>query len=298
VADPVLISSALDAKMLTRIVAGDVPGAAAAEAARVAPLLSLADRPRGALELKDALHTAAFAGLGAGDLRSSQAFARQHRDLVFTRADADLATEELFAPAALAGDWDEVFEHCDRYLEAWERAGRRAAPGRAVAPAAIALAYGLRGDDAERARWLAVRDAMRGTDAGAPRLGGYDAVFDAILLLERDQPAAADACLRFPAEHSPSFHDLLFAQWQAALSAEAVVLADRADGLACVRTAEERVQGNLVARAIARRARALLDGDGDALGAVAAAFTQLGCPYQAARTSKLSLRTGSATIEA
>ncbi|MDT4911704.1 MAG: hypothetical protein QOC66_832 [Pseudonocardiales bacterium] len=296
--DPVLVSSALDAMMLTRIVAGDVPGAAAAEAARVAPLLSLADQPRGALELKDALHTAAFASLGAGDLPSSQAFARQHRDLVFTRADADLATEELFAPAALSGKWDEVFEHCDRYLEAWERAGRRAAPGRAMAPAAIALAYGLRGDDGERARWLAVRDAMRGIDAGAPRLGGYDAVFDAILLLDQDQPAAADACLRFSAEHSPSFHDLLFAQWHAALAAEAAVLVDRADRRERVRAAEEQVRGNVVATEIARRARALLDGDGDALAAVAAAFSRIGCPYQAERTTWLTSRPGPTTIEA
>jgi hypothetical protein len=104
--------------------------------------------------------------------------------------------------------------------------------------------------------------------------------------------------LRFSAEHSPSFHDLLFAQWHAALAAEAAVLVDRADRRERVRAAEEQVRGNAVATEIARRARALVDGDGDALAAVAAAFSRIGCPYQAERTTWLTSRPGPTTIEA
>ena len=61
-----------------------------------------------ATELKDALHTAIFTGVAAGQVARSLYHAEQHYGLPFLREERYLGGEDLIAPAALAGQWDRV----------------------------------------------------------------------------------------------------------------------------------------------------------------------------------------------
>src|SRR5581483_1157631 len=108
----------------------------------------------------------------------------------------------------------------------WERAGRPVAPGRSLAPAALALAHGLRGDDESRAAWLGVLAAIRGVaEEDAVAGSGCGEVFEAIVLLHRGQPREAARLLAGAGENRNSWSRQLWSQWLAALRAEAAVLA-------------------------------------------------------------------------
>ena len=149
--------------------------------------------------------------------------AQRQRDLPFLREQHDLADEELLAPAALAGDWAGVFGTGERFLRDWVAAGRPAAPGRGLGPAAVALAYGLRSDDAERERWLGVLAEIRSVPrADAARGSGYGEVFDAMVSLEQGRPDEALTILTGGTERG--IFALVFRQWSLALRAEAAVL--------------------------------------------------------------------------
>jgi hypothetical protein len=102
-ADPLLISAADDAVTAGLMAEGDIPGAAGVAAGRVSLLPRLGRDPRTALELKDALHTAIFTGVAAGQIVRSLDHAEQHYRLPFLREERHLGGEELIAPAALAG---------------------------------------------------------------------------------------------------------------------------------------------------------------------------------------------------
>ena len=148
--DPLLISAAYDA--VTRpMTEGDIHGAAATAAERVSMLPPLGRDPRVAFELKDALHTAIFTGVAAGQVARSRDHAEQHYGLPFLREERDLGSEDLIAPAALAGQEDQALALGRQWRRGWEHAGRPVAVGRSLAPAAIAMVHGLRGDDNARA---------------------------------------------------------------------------------------------------------------------------------------------------
>jgi hypothetical protein len=80
----------------------------------------------------------------------------------------------------------------------------------------------------------------------------------------------------------------MWVQWYSALRAEAAVLchSPRADEL--VGRAGEIAAGNPIASTIVDRAAALARGDLAGVRALAPAFDQAGCPYQAARTLVLA----------
>ena len=281
--DPVLLSSCLDAQTVAQLVADGAPAAAATAVSRIDALLRHKYDPAVGLELKDAYHTAAMMLLGAGDVNASLECARRHRDLPFVRAERDLAAEELFAPAALSGDWDDALAAADGYRQAWEHSGAPAAPGRAIAPAAAALIFGLRGDDDTAAQWRDVHAAMRGATV-ATQPPAYSRVFDAVLALDRQQPGKALAIL---GTSGNEFYDLLFASWHAALAAEAAVLAADARAEELLRHAQANCRPDSIPGLIARRALSL-QRDGRPERATADAFAAIGAPYQEARSRSLT----------
>jgi hypothetical protein len=281
--DEQLVSAAMDAATSERIHTGDVIGAHRLSVQRVERLTALRDRPVAGLELKDALHVATFTALGAGDLPGARLMAERQRDLPFLLEQRDLADEELLAPAALAGDWEVVRRVRERFLEDWTEAGSAPAPGRGIAPAAVALAYGLQGHDARRAAWLRVLAMMRGVrPADASRGSGYGEVFDALVLLDGQQPLAALETLVSPEPRG--LFGFVFEQWAAALAAEAAVLArhKRADEL--LQGANRKSVGNPVATAITSRAAAVRTGDLPLLLSLAEDFLRAGTAYQQTRT--------------
>ncbi len=289
VADPLLESGALDLQMLLQVIHLAVVDAAATVRRRVELLNFLPLEPAVAFELKDALHSAVFTAVGAGDLRGAHLYARQHVDLPFLREERDLAVEDALYPYALAGDFDRVLALGRDYRDGWERAGRATAPGRGLGAAAVAMVHGIRGDQGARAEWLAILATIRGVDAAhATSDCGYGEVFDAITLLHQQRPAAAFGRLDLAPETLGRFFGQLFHQWIAALRAEAAVLAGQADAATHLERAAAVVADNPIATAVLHRAQALLAADRAALAAVAAEFAAAASPYQQARTLALA----------
>jgi hypothetical protein len=146
--------------------------------------------------------------------------------------------------------------------------------------------YSSRGERYRRTEWLHVLDTMRGNQHG-----GYNVVFDAILLLDQNMAAAAYDLLTTTEQTRRVFLELLFQQWIAALAAEASVLAGRPDARTRVEHAEQVSNANPMATTLSRRARALLDGDQQALHDAARSFEEQGAPYQRERTLALAVST-------
>ena len=241
-----------------------------------------------AFELKDALHTAIFTGVAAGQIARSLDHAERHYSLPFLREERYLGSEDLIAPAALAGQWDRALALGGQWRRGWEHAGRPVAVGRSMTPAAVAMVHGLRGDDAARAGWLGILAAVRGVaEHDAVRGSGGGEVFEAIVLLDRGEARAALDLLT-AATAGPSWRTRLWHQWTAALRAEAAVLARTPDAARLVVEAEATADGNPVAIALTQRAGALLRGDADGVLGTAAAFGQAGYPYQQPRTLALA----------
>ncbi len=283
--DPLLVSAALDAVTLAQAMRGDVVQAAETAAERIDPLTPLARDPRAAFDLQDALHTVTFVGVAAGQTARCLRQAEQGHDLEFLREERDLADSVLLAPAALAGQWDRALALGDQFRRGWDQAGQPAAPGRALAPAAVAMVHGLRGDESGHARWLAILAAIRGVDREQASHGcGYGEAFGAIVLLHRGQPDAALDLLGAAEGGGRFWHVLLWHQWIAALRAEAAVLAHDPGAARHLAQAKASAGRNPIAAALTQRAEALLRADRGALLAVAAAFERASYPYQQART--------------
>ena len=245
--------------------------------------------PNLGLELKDAFHSAILIAIATGQLAEAARLAARHELLPFLRGEPDLALEEKIAPAALAGHWDDAVEAGHVFLAGWERAGRPVAPGRGLAPAALAMIHGLRGDDDERVAWLGTLQLIRGDDQIDRVVTSYGQVFDAIVELHDGR--SEDAASRLAGYRPIHFFGPLFRQWHAALAAEAAVLAGHSDADARIVDAVAATEHNPIATALARRARTLQGGTNEEFESIAADLDRLGCPYQAART--LSLAGGS-----
>jgi hypothetical protein len=236
-------------------------------------------------ELLDALNMACEYSVGAGDLRAARSSAERIHDLPMVVEEGHLATAQLIVTDAMAGNVIDVRVLSERFREGWERAGRPRAAYLGRPAAAVAMAYGLAGDDAARADWLAIIDAL---GVSPERLAGYGATFDAILFLHRGRHA--DAYRRLAAEPTDLRRWIsgLWRQWYAALKAEAAVLAGRPEAGDRVEQARKIAAGNPIATAILDRAGALLAGNRETLLVTAVAFDAAGCPYQCARSLMLA----------
>ncbi|MGO4615874.1 LuxR C-terminal-related transcriptional regulator [Nocardia sp. 2YAB30] len=283
--DPLAESAALDTLTGAQGWAGDTFAAAATARRRIALLSSTSDTPAGTHELIDALGEATEAGLGVGDLLGARRWAGQLADHPLLAEVGHRATCWLLVVDALAGNVDEVLTHSVRFLEAWQRAG---SPARSILGAAVAgvrLIHGLRDDHDARCEWNAVLNRL-GTPPG--HAYGYEAVFDAMLMLHNGQ--AREALERMAPEPGEVWRWVtwIWLHWYVALRAEAAVLAGSSD--AAGRLAEGRtiVAGNPIAGAIVDRAEALLAKDQERLLATADVFDAAGCRYQSARTRVLA----------
>jgi hypothetical protein len=257
-AEPVLESAALDALIGAALFRLDIPTAHRLAEDRVAALRQWDVRdPATALEVKDALHVATFCALGIGELDRALAHADALRALPFLRQSPDVADDEVMAPAVLAGDLDAAIAAGERFLAEWDAAGRPPAVGRAIAPTAVALAHGLRGDYVGRQRWLEIVAEIRGVPvADASRGTGYGEAFEAMVLLHQDRAAEAFEVLTAPGDRG--LYGRVFHQWTVALAADAAVRAGRADAAERIADARAQVAGNPVASAMVERAAAAM----------------------------------------
>jgi hypothetical protein len=217
--------------------------------------------------------------------------AERHARLPFFRDEPDHALTEGIAPNALAGNWNDAIKAGHAFLAGWEQAGRPVAPGRGIAPAALAMVHGLRGDTDQRSAWLETLRLTLGNNL-TDRATGYGEVFDAIVELHHHRSEAA--AHRLADDRPVQFFGALYWQWHAALAAEAAVLAGHSDADAKIGFATAATEHNPIASALTRRARTLRGDTTWKLVDIAADLDSLGCPYQAARTLSLA---GGATAE-
>jgi hypothetical protein len=150
----------------------------------------------------------------------------------------------------------------------------------------------MRGDEDRRAAWVRLTIDI-GIDAG--QLGRTDlawpAVFDGLLALHRDDPAAAVRRLAADIDDPPPFRTLgsgPWRPWYAALWAEAAVLDHHPDAAVRLERSRHATRDNPIATAIVERAHAIATGDHDPLGRLAETFARLGCPYQQTRTGRIA----------
>ncbi|MHA6757891.1 ATP-binding protein [Streptacidiphilus sp. PAMC 29251] len=286
--DPLTESAALDTLGSAFNRGGDPLAAAATARGRMALLSSAPsapDTPAATHELIDALGQAAEACLGAGDLPGARGWARQHADHPMLAEVGHRAASWLLVADALAGNAEEVLTRSVRFMEAWRRADSPTGSDLGAAVAAVRMIHGLREDHGARSEWDAIRDRL---DAPQRHAHGYQAVFDALLMLHHGRAGQALERMRPDPGEVPRSGPSIWLHWCVALRAEATVLTGGSDAAERLARARTVVAGNPVASAMVERADALLTGSQERLLATAEAFDAAGCRYQSARTRMLA----------
>jgi DNA-binding CsgD family transcriptional regulator len=290
--DGFLESAALDWLIAANLAVDDIAEAVRVSRRRIELLSTLAIGAPGGFEFGDGHLMAADVDLAAGDLAGAAAHAEELARLPFYRDEDHLAMCRLLTVNALAGHFDDVVRTGERFRIGWEQAGRPVASTLCRAAYAVAMVHGMRGDDERRAAWVSLTIAV-GTppeELAGCRVG-WAPVFDALLALHRDDPAAAVRRLAADIDDSEVFQfwgSGLWRPWYAALWAEAAVLDHHPEAAARIDRSRHAARDNPIATAIVRRAAALAAGDHATLVRFAITFAQLGCPYQQARTGKLA----------
>jgi hypothetical protein len=285
-------SIALDWLTSANLADDDVAEAMRIARRRLELLDTLLVGPLTGFEFADGYLMAAEVDLAAGDLPGAAAHADALADLPFYRDEDHLAMSRRLLVDALAGHFDDVVRTGERFRVSWERAGRPVAPNLARAPYAVAMVYGMRGDDERRAAWVRLTIDLSADPerlAGCQR--GWPPVFDGMLALDRNDPVAAMRRIAVDIddpELSQSWDFATWRPWYAALWAEAAVLGRHPDAAARVARSRHAARDNPIAIAIVERGAAIITGDRETLARLAITFARLGCPYQQARTARIA----------
>jgi predicted ATPase/DNA-binding CsgD family transcriptional regulator len=292
--DGVLHSIALDLLTSSNLVDNDIAGAQRSARVRLELLDTLTVSPISGFEFGDGHLMAAEADLAAGDLAGAAARAQTLARLPFYRGEDHIATCRRLFVDALAGHFDDVIRTGELFRAGWERAGRPAANNLARGAYAVAMAYGMRGDEDRRAAWVRLTiDLGIAPDQLTGCVLVWPAVFDGMLALHRDDAPGAVRLLAADIGDRELFAHIgggPWRSWYAALWVEAAVLARRDDAAARIERSRHATRGNPIAAAMVERAGAIATGR-DTLARLAVTFAQLGCPYQQARTARLAAGT-------
>lgn len=240
-------------------------------------------------EVVDALQVASDNLITLGDLAAAGEYADRLARLPFFR-DENLGIVRRMVVDALAGRFDDVVRNAERFRIGWERGGRQAVPGLAKGAYAVAMVYGMQGNEDLRTAWRQVTlDLGIAADHLNDVVTGWAPTFDAMLALHRQAPA--DALNRLSADLDDARIAMCPAidwrPWYAAFWAEAAVLAQHHDASNEIDRARHAARDNPIAMTIIERAARIATGDRCGLDSLAATFLELGCPYQEARTRTL-----------
>jgi predicted ATPase len=288
---PLIESAALDNLCALRLARHELAGACEAIRRRGDVLSTVPLDAMTGFQFNDYLLMASEVHLAVGDLRLATQYADELAQLACYREQDHLAIARRIKVDAMAGDLAGAAERGERFLVAWERAGRPLATTLNTTAGAMTMVHGLLGDEASRRQWLditvaLVRDPswLSGCDSG------WAPTFDALVALHHGRPHQALERL------SADIDDIdvwgrwaaaLWRPWYAALWAEAAVLAHHPDAESRLRRAIAATAENPIAAAILDRANALANCDNDTLRAIGPRFAELGCRYQQHRTELL-----------
>jgi hypothetical protein len=287
--DAILKSASLDALTAVNLGLGDLDGAIVACRRRMEVIAGLRASATSAFEVGDGYHMASEVALAAGDFALARRYAEMSDHVSFHSEEGHLATSRLLKVDALAGELDRVLENAERFRQGWEDAGRPVASNLASGSYAVAMAHGLRGDEAARQEWV---DITRSLGVDLDRLEGCSTGFtptlDAIVALHRGDADAALARLEVDPAEFQTWYNGEWRTWYAAFYVEAAALAGSPDARDRIARARPIARPNPTVAALLDRAEALLDGDAERLAALAAALEDSGCRYQWARTLVLA----------
>ena len=290
-ARPLVESVAHDQRCAYHLRRGELAHAIASCDRRGALLAGVALDAASAFQFNDYLLMACEVRLAAGHLRDAAAYADRLAELDCYRDYPHPALARRIKVDAMAGEFDAALVRGERFLQAWERAGRPVSGTLNVTAYAMAMVHGLRGEQAQRARWVDVA-TMLTPDPGRSGIGlrGWAMAFDALLALERDQAGLALARLSATLDDQTVWNNsasIMWQPWYAGLWAEAAVLAGHPDAASRVQQAVVATRENEIAATIVKRASDLLRRKRSALPTYARTFARLGCEYQRRRTQVL-----------
>lgn len=292
--EPLVQSVALDIRCAAHLARHEIALAIEATESRDAVLGEVALSATTAYHFNDFLLMASEVHLGAGQLGPAAQYADRLGKLACYREYPHPAIARRIKVDALAGDFDAAVGCGERFLVAWERAGRPISGTLNVSAYAMAMVHGLLGDETQRARWVDVTATLSPDPARlADCRTGWAPTFDALLALDRDRPQEALERLAADIDDDTVWRHWLAALWRpwyAALWAEAAVLAAHPDAAERLVRSAEATRDNRIATAIVERARDRMRGDLAAVRTHAGAFARLGCDYQRRRSEALAVR--------
>ena len=288
---PLVESVALDQLCGVPLARGDLTAAIEGVRRRGQVLDTLPLDASTAYQFNDYLLMAAEIHLAAGNLTEAGQYADRLAGLATYREQSHLATSRRIKVDAMAGDLDRAAEQGERFLAAWERAGRPIAGTLNVTTYALAMVHALLGDDERRSTWTEVTVAVSGDPTRLEGCRtGFAPTFDALVSLDRNDPDAAIARLSADVDDRAVWGTWimgLWRPWYAALWVEAAALAGHPDAEDRLRRGATATRENPIAAAIVRRSAALVRGDHDSLLTFPRAFAALGCRYQERRSQIL-----------
>jgi predicted ATPase/DNA-binding CsgD family transcriptional regulator len=289
---PLVESVAHDTRCVYHLLRGEYASAIEACDLRGALLDRVALDASSAFQFNDHLLMTSGVHLACGHLREAALYADRLAGLDCYRDYPHPALARRIKVDAMAGDFDAAVARGERFLAAWERAGRPISATMNVSAYAMAMVHGLLGDDAKRAAWIEVAMLLTGPRHSLVFARAWAMVLDALLALERGNTDMALARLVADIDDPTvwdAFTSCMWRPWYAALWAEAAVLSTQPDAAARVQRAAEAARDNPIAAAIVQRAADLLRGKGKAVRMHARTFAQLGCDYQRRRTEALAV---------
>ena len=245
-----------------------------------------------AYHFNDYLLMASEVHLAAGRLDSAAEYADRLGELDCYRDYPHPALARRLKVDVIAGDLDSAVARGERFLAAWERAGRPVSGTLNVSAYAMALVHGLLGDEPSRRRWVEVARTLTIDPARLDScITGWAPAFDGLLALDRGDPEGALTRMCADIDEPKTWGNQTSAMWRpwyAALWAEAGVLAEHPETEERIRRARPQTRENPIAATIVARAADLARGDRVAVAASAATFATLGCDYQRGRSEALA----------
>jgi hypothetical protein len=240
----------------------------------------LSEAPRTAsldVERSDALHMMIESLLQTGDFRRAESYAKEARDLDLSRGIIYSAWQRGLLPAFFLGRWDEALEMARHVRDAWMAAERPPLGAFATSIACAGAILGLRGDDGW-SEWFEIANELSqgslGNKAGV-------VVMRADIALHQGLPERAAE--GFEAEVSSTW----FRSPYLAARAETYARLGREDTDEAIRVAEEHIGEHRYGGGILLRAKGIHSGDEARIREALELFTELECPYQAARSGWL-----------
>ncbi|MCU1365506.1 MAG: putative ATPase [Ilumatobacteraceae bacterium] len=289
--DDQLIDAARDARCGVEMLEEDLPAARRTVSERLDAMSRQPLNVMTGMDHTDAHLMGAHINLAVGQLRTARRHADDLSRLPFLREGQHVALGRRMEVDAFAGHFAELLPIAARFEAGWREAGCPQVNSHAPATYAVAMAYGILGDDEQRDRWVAIKRAIMldHQDDTDPRI--WPQMMDAFVLLHRGDAEAAMRILT-PEPDDPSLvrsmNQTIWRPMYAAAWAEASLLT-RADRLADrVRRAAHVARHNQLAIGIIRRVEAMQAGDAAGPDRLAVAFDAMDCPYQAGRTRQLA----------